>query len=129
MARPELGTKRVCPTTGRKFYDLGRDPAISPYTGEELPRTGLEIPAAAPRPARARPQEDEDEVEAVPAGPEMVSLEDVGAAEEEGAETSDDEANATDESTGDDDTFLEEEEEGGDVSDLIDGDIEEDEEG
>ena len=33
MAKPELGSKRVCPDTGRKFYDLNKDPVISPYTG------------------------------------------------------------------------------------------------
>ena len=37
MAKAELGTKRVCPTTGRKFYDLNKDPVISPYTGEVVP--------------------------------------------------------------------------------------------
>ena len=37
MAKAELGTKRVCPTTGRKFYDLNKDPVISPYTGEIVP--------------------------------------------------------------------------------------------
>ena len=26
MPKEEWGTKRVCPTTGRRFYDLGRDP-------------------------------------------------------------------------------------------------------
>ncbi|MCY4169887.1 MAG: TIGR02300 family protein [Rhodobacter sp.] len=34
MPKAEWGTKRVCPETGRRFYDLGRDPVISPYTGE-----------------------------------------------------------------------------------------------
>lgn len=34
MAKEEWGTKRVCPTTGRRFYDLNRTPVISPYTGE-----------------------------------------------------------------------------------------------
>jgi len=34
MPQAEWGTKRVCPETGRRFYDLGRDPVISPYTGE-----------------------------------------------------------------------------------------------
>ncbi|MGA7309408.1 MAG: TIGR02300 family protein, partial [Pseudolabrys sp.] len=24
MAKPDLGTKRVCPDTGRKFYDLNK---------------------------------------------------------------------------------------------------------
>ena len=34
MAAEEWGTKRVCPTTGKRFYDLNRDPIVSPYTGE-----------------------------------------------------------------------------------------------
>ncbi len=28
LARPELGTKHVCPECGKKFYDLNRDPAV-----------------------------------------------------------------------------------------------------
>ena len=34
MPKEEWGTKRVCPTTGRRFYDLNADPVVSPYTGE-----------------------------------------------------------------------------------------------
>ena len=34
MPKDEWGTKRVCPTTGRRFYDLNADPIVSPYTGE-----------------------------------------------------------------------------------------------
>lgn len=37
MPNPEWGTKRVCPTTGKRFYDLNKDPIVSPYTGEEFP--------------------------------------------------------------------------------------------
>ena len=37
MPKKEWGTKRVCPTTGKRFYDLNRDPVISPYTGEVVP--------------------------------------------------------------------------------------------
>lgn len=36
MPKEEWGTKRVCPTTGKRFYDLNRDPVISPYTGEPI---------------------------------------------------------------------------------------------
>lgn len=36
MPKEEWGVKRVCPTTGKRFYDLGRDPVISPYTGETV---------------------------------------------------------------------------------------------
>ena len=36
MPNEEWGTKRVCPTTGKRFYDLNRTPIISPYTGEPV---------------------------------------------------------------------------------------------
>ena len=34
MPNEEWGVKRVCPTTGRRFYDLNKNPIVSPYTGE-----------------------------------------------------------------------------------------------
>lgn len=34
MPKEEWGVKRVCPTTGKRFYDLNKSPIISPYTGE-----------------------------------------------------------------------------------------------
>ncbi|TDK42396.1 TIGR02300 family protein [Antarcticimicrobium luteum] len=34
MPKAEWGVKRVCPTTGKRFYDLNKDPIVSPYTGE-----------------------------------------------------------------------------------------------
>jgi uncharacterized protein (TIGR02300 family) len=34
MPNPEWGTKRICPTTGKRFYDMNRSPVVSPYTGE-----------------------------------------------------------------------------------------------
>ncbi len=34
MPKEEWGVKRVCPTTGKRFYDLNNNPIISPYTGE-----------------------------------------------------------------------------------------------
>jgi uncharacterized protein (TIGR02300 family) len=34
MPKEEWGVKRVCPTTGKRFYDLGKDPIVSPYTGD-----------------------------------------------------------------------------------------------
>jgi uncharacterized protein (TIGR02300 family) len=36
MPKEEWGTKRVCPTTGKRFYDLNRNPIVSPYTGEPV---------------------------------------------------------------------------------------------
>lgn len=34
MPKEEWGKKRVCPTTGKRFYDLNRSPVVSPYTGQ-----------------------------------------------------------------------------------------------
>lgn len=34
MPKEEWGTKRICPTTGKRFYDLNNNPIVSPYTGE-----------------------------------------------------------------------------------------------
>lgn len=36
MPKEEWGVKRVCPTTGKRFYDLNKNPIISPYTGEAV---------------------------------------------------------------------------------------------
>lgn len=37
MSNPEWGVKRVCPETGKRFYDLNKTPVISPYTGKIVP--------------------------------------------------------------------------------------------
>ena len=34
--KEEWGTKRLCPTTGKRFYDLNKSPIVSPYTGEAV---------------------------------------------------------------------------------------------
>ncbi len=74
VAKPELGTKRVCPVTGRKFYDLNRDPVCRLITGESYPRSFFEPAArggrAEPR-AAAAVEDGEDEVADV----EVISLE------------------------------------------------------
>ena len=36
MPKEEWGTKRLCPETGKRFYDLNANPIISPYTGNEV---------------------------------------------------------------------------------------------
>jgi len=36
MPKEEWGTKRVCPETGKRFYDLNADPIVSPYTGKVI---------------------------------------------------------------------------------------------
>jgi uncharacterized protein (TIGR02300 family) len=53
VAKSELGTKRICPTTGKKFYDLNKNPVISPYTGEVVPIAPL-APVRSTRSSEAR---------------------------------------------------------------------------
>ncbi len=36
MPKEEWGVKRVCPETGKRFYDLNKSPVVSPYTGEVI---------------------------------------------------------------------------------------------
>ncbi len=46
MAKPELGTKRICVSCNTKFYDLTRTPAV-------CPKCATEQPAEQPRMRRA----------------------------------------------------------------------------
>lgn len=45
MAKPELGTKRVCVSCAARFYDLTKQPAV-------CPKCGTEQPPEQPRPRR-----------------------------------------------------------------------------
>ena len=129
VAKPELGLKRQCMHCGAKFYDLNRDPAVCPKCGTPMQASAV-TRVAPPVVARAKPAvaEDEPELEAV-GGPEMVSLEDVEAAESGKEAAVDEDIDLGEEVAAEDDAFLEEEEESeDDVSGLIDGDIEDDEE-
>ncbi|MGY8710575.1 TIGR02300 family protein [Bradyrhizobium sp. 18BD] len=134
MAKSELGTKRICPTTGKKFYDLNKNPVISPYTGEVVPIAPV-APARAPRGAEARHAATADTAPE-PAEVEEVSLEEADAEENTGKvkavvpESEDDiEVDETlDDDDDDDSTFIADEEEGDeDVTDII-GDVGGDEE-
>ena len=70
MARPNLGSKRVCPSCNAKFYDLGRDPAVCPECGAGHPQANFQKPRRvkppAPRPAPKKPapkDEAEDDID------------------------------------------------------------------
>ncbi|GAB4267426.1 MAG: TIGR02300 family protein [Pararhodobacter sp.] len=66
MPKEEWGVKRLCPTTGKRFYDLNKSPVISPYTGEVVP---IDLPGrknGAPlnndsAKSRAKPSKDLDD--------------------------------------------------------------------
>ncbi len=134
MAKSELGTKRICPTTGKKFYDLNKNPVISPYTGEVVPIAPV-APVRATRGEAARAAAQDTAPEPAEAE-EMVSLEEADAEENTGKvkavvpESEDDiEVDETlDDDDDDDSTFIADEEEGDeDVTDII-GDVGGDEE-
>ena len=134
MAKPELGTKRLCASCGAKFYDLNKDPIHCPKCG-----TVYEVAVVAPRGGRAEaaaaraappPAEPADLPE--PQEAEFVSLEEADAEAEgkkPGGEAGEDVEIEEVEGEDDDSTFIEEtEEEDADVSEIIGGDIEDEEE-
>lgn len=134
MAKTDLGTKRICPTTGKKFYDLNKNPVISPYTGEVVPIAPV-APVRAPRGEAARAAATTEAPEVVETE-ELVPLEEADAEENTGKvkavvpELEDDiEIDETLEDDDDDNsTFIADEEEGEeDVTDII-GDVGGDEE-
>jgi len=60
MPNPEWGTKRICPTTGKRFYDLNKTPIVSPYTGEVVDIESARRKMAAAVISRAVPEKDDD---------------------------------------------------------------------
>jgi len=119
VAKSELGTKRVDPETGRKFYDLNKDPIVSPYTGKSYPRSYFEegkIAAMEEDEEVADKEQDAEDEE----GAEIVSLEDADEEAKGGDDLPDLGDDDVDLGDDEDDTFLaDEEEEDDDVSDMI----------
>lgn len=62
MPKAEWGTKRICPTTGKRFYDLNRTPVVSPYTGEVVDIESARRKLAASVIARVKPEKDDETV-------------------------------------------------------------------
>lgn len=105
VARPELGTKRLCAACGAKYYDLKRDPIICPKCGDMF---DLGVAAKTAKAVKAVQKKEAEETKAKEEV-ETVSL------EEADAETSGDEDipeldEDSDDIAGDDaDVFLDEE--------------------
>ena len=142
MAKANLGTKRVCPETGRKFYDLDKDPIVSPYTGKEYEISFFEggESITAPKPDEAeeavetKAAEDatteEETVELDDDAPEIISLDDA----EDDDDDDDDgddipdipdipdvDIDDDDDVAENDDTFLEDDDDDDNLSDVIVG--------
>lgn len=65
MPKEEWGVKRICPTTGKRFYDLNKTPIVSPYTGEvvqiEVPgRKGTPLQSETAK-SKAKPETSSDD--------------------------------------------------------------------
>ena len=126
MSKAELGTKRIDPETGKKFYDLNKDPVVSPYTGKSYPLSYFDSTASS-----AREEEEEVETEELDVAlekPEFVALEEADAEGDDVPDIGDDDVEVED--ADDDDTFLatDEEDEDDDVTDILGGGIGDDDE-
>jgi uncharacterized protein (TIGR02300 family) len=136
VAKSEFGTKRICPTTGKKFYDLNKNPVISAYTGEVVPIAPVEPPRYRSGAARAAPVPKAEVAPEPMEAEELVSLEEADAEEDTGkvkavvpeSEDDIDETIEDDDRDDEDSTIIADEEEGDeDVADII-GDVRGDEE-
>jgi uncharacterized protein (TIGR02300 family) len=135
VAKPELGTKRLCAGCGAKYYDLNKDPITCPKCG-----TVYEVAVVTPRgrpdaaAARAAAAQAAEAELPEPQEAEFVSLEEADAEVEGGAKKTPaegvEDVEIEEVEGGDDDApFIEEtEEEDTDVSEIIGGDIEDEEE-
>ena len=120
MAKAELGTKRTDPDTGKKFYDLNRDPVVSPYSGKSWPLSFFEENTAQMKMEQA----EEEEIQEVDTENQDVEL--VASDDSDDASGGDDLPDMGDddveiEGDDDDDTFLEadEDDDDDDMSGII----------
>jgi uncharacterized protein (TIGR02300 family) len=121
VTKAELGTKRVCPNCGTRYYDLNKHPIVCPKCGTVFEVVVTRARAAPPPKVVPRPVE-----EPVPEPAELVTLEDADEEAAEGGKVKT-EGEEAEEGEAEDDTFLaEEEEEEEDVGDII-GDVDEEE--
>ncbi len=111
VARPELGTKRVCLDCAAKFYDLNRDPVTCPKCG-----TNFEVEKPTPAELAKEAEKEEEVVEAAveeeeaaseDGDAEVISLEDADAEQASSIDVPDlDDGDSSDDA----DVFLDDEE-------------------
>lgn len=124
MTTSERGTKRVDPESGRKFYDLGKDPIVSPYSGISYPLSYFEPPVSesSRRAAPRRPVHREEAVRTEARDDETVSLAEVEDDEEGKSKLAptDVDGDEDDESENDDRILAPDDEDDDDLSDIVD---------
>src|ERR1700756_3167770 len=79
VAKPELGTKRLCASCGAKFYDLNKDPIHCPKCGAVYEVVVATRPLRAAGPVSARPPIPKEAPAPEPQEVETVSLEEADA--------------------------------------------------
>jgi len=125
LAKPELGTKRLCPNCGAKYYDLNHDPIVCPKCNA-LFATG----AVATRRDTARPADDsDDELETEDEGVELVTLDEADGDSDD--TVVDDDIDVDDDDVtvdADDDVLVDDEDSDDEVSDVVRGSGEDDDE-
>ena len=119
MAKAELGTKRTDPDNGKKFYDLNRNPVVSPYSGKSWPLSFFEENTA----QKKMEQAEEEEIQEVDTENTEVELTTTDDSDDSSGDDLPDMGDDDVEIEGDDDddTFLEadEDEDDDDVSGII----------
>jgi len=118
------GTKRVCQNCGSKFYDLSRDPITCPICQAIYQQEGRQ--KVVPVGNAVDADDDDDVIAPALADVEIVSLDEVAAAEGDLPEIDDDvvdiDEDAPDLKADADETFIEDEDDSGDdVSGLLGG--------
>ncbi len=121
MAKADLGTKRLCPNCGARYYDLDRVPVICPRCGTEFV-----LPTSRARPQAAVPVKEVEVEEVAVEGAEIVSPEEGDAEVAGGAEEEEEAEELEVAPEAGEDVFLEPEEGEEDVAGII-GDVDEEE--
>ncbi len=125
------GTKRVCQSCGSKFYDLSRDPITCPICHAVFQQQEIRGGKAAP--AGNTVEEDDEDLVVAPAGKvEIVSLDEAEESEDIPDLEDNDLVEIEDDDTdlkSDDEAFIEvEDDDGGDVTGMVGGPREDDDE-
>ncbi|WP_421864780.1 TIGR02300 family protein [Parvibaculum sp.] len=124
MSKPELGTKRDCPSCGAKFYDLNKNPVVCPKCEHEyVPDTGTKAKRAKPA---EKPREKASKRVVAADDEGNVSL-DAMRDDELAADSDDDDIDIddvgvdVDDDDDSNDAFLEDDEDGDDVTGIVRG--------